>query len=104
MTSPTPDLIFDLAPQDFTPTYSLPDSVEATIPVTAQPDEPGIHWVARGLLAETCARLLARPVSLDHHERRCLTFVSATVSRRPTPATCWPQWICCWIGEAVAGC
>jgi hypothetical protein len=91
MTSPTPDLSFDLSPQDFTPTYSLPDSVKATIPVTAQPGEPGIHWVARGLLTETCARLLARPVGLDHHEGRCLTFVSATVSMASTVASPEPR-------------
>jgi hypothetical protein len=91
MTSPILDLNLDLAPQDFTPTYSLPDSVEATIPVTAQPGEPGIHWVARGLLTETCARLLARPVSLDHHEGRCLTFVSTTVSMASTVASPDPR-------------
>jgi hypothetical protein len=91
MTSSTPDLTLDLAPQDFTSTYSLPDSVEATIPVTVQPGEPGIHWVARGLLTETCTRLLARPVNLDLHEGRCLTFVSATVSMASTVASPDPR-------------
>lgn len=59
MTGPT----LELSPQDFTSTYPLPDGVESLIPTCAQPDEPGAHWVARGLLVETCARLLARPLS-----------------------------------------
>jgi hypothetical protein len=80
MTRPTPYSVPDLAPQDFVGTYPLDDSVEATIPTTAQPGEPGIHWVARGLLTETCARLLARPISLDCIQQRHTTFVSAIVS------------------------
>ena len=88
MNCPTPD---DLDPQDFTGTYPLPDGVEATIPTTAQPGEPGIHWVARGLLTESCARLLARPVSLDYHKRRCLTFVAATMSLAATVLSTDPR-------------
>jgi hypothetical protein len=91
MTSPSPDLPLDLVPQDFTGTYPLPGGVEATISTTAQPGEPGIHWVARGLLTETCARLLARPVSLDYHERRCLTCVTATVSLAATVLSTDPR-------------
>ena len=91
MTSPTPDLVPDLAPQDFVPTYTLLDRVEATIPTAAQPGEPGIHWVARGLLVETCARLLGHPVSLDCLERRQLTFVSVTVSLASTVLSSDPR-------------
>jgi len=69
-----------LAPQDFVGNHPLDDSVEATIPSTAQPGEPGIHWVARGLLTETYARLLGRPISLDCIHQRHTTFVSAIVS------------------------
>ena len=84
MTSPTPDLVPDLVPQDFTRSYSLADTVEASIPTTAQPGEPGIHWVARGLLSETCERLLADPVSLDCVEKRHTTFVSVSLSLAST--------------------
>jgi hypothetical protein len=91
MTSPSPDLFPDLAPQDFVPTYPLPDGVEATIPTTAQLGEPGVHWVARGLLADTSARLLARPISLDYHQRRCLTSVTATMSLTSTVLSTDPQ-------------
>ena len=80
MTKPTPQPVPDLAPQDFVGNYPLDGSVEATIPTTARPGEPGIHWVARGLLTETCARLLGRPISLDCIQQRHTTFVSAIVS------------------------
>lgn len=74
----------DLAPQDFVASYELPDGVDAMIPTSPQPDEPGLHWVARGLLAETCLRLLGRPVSLDYLDKQHITFVSATVSLAST--------------------
>ena len=80
MTGPT----LKLSPNDFTSTYPLPDGVESMIPTTAKPDEPGAHWVARGLLVETCARLLARPLSLGYLERRRLTAISATMSLAST--------------------
>ena len=80
MTGPT----LELSPTDFTSTYPLPAGVESTIPTTAQSDEPGAHWVARGLLVETCARLLARPLSVGYLERRRLTAISATVSLAST--------------------
>ena len=76
MISPTPDLV----PQDFVRDYTLPDGVDAMISTSPEPDEPGIRWVARGLLTETCARLLGRPVGLDYLEKQHITFVSATVS------------------------
>ena len=81
MTSPTfPDLV----PDDFTRTYTLGSTVEASIPTAARPGEPGIHWVARGLLVETGARLLAEPVSVDCVEKRQITFVSVVLSLAAT--------------------
>lgn len=80
MTSPAPDLL----PEDFVRDYTLPEGVDAMIPTSLQPDEPGIHWVARGLLTETCLRLLGRPVALDYLEKQHITFVSATISLAST--------------------
>lgn len=91
MTSPTPDLVSDLAPQDFLGTYPLDDSVRATIPATAAPGEPGIYWVGRGLLVETCARLLGRPLSLDLLERQHITWVSVTISLASTVVSADPR-------------
>ena len=54
MTPTTPEL----RPDDFRP-YDLPDTLDTNIPTRRVPGEPGIHWVARGLLAETCARCSA---------------------------------------------
>lgn len=87
MTSPT----LNLSPQDFTSTYPLPCGVDTVIPTTAQPDEPGAHWIARGLLVETSARLLGRPVSLGYLERRRLTAISATVSLASTVLSTDPR-------------
>ena len=57
----------ELRPDDFR-SYTLPDSLDATIPTGPVPGEPGIHWVARGLMVETCAELLGRPISLDLYD------------------------------------
>jgi hypothetical protein len=74
----------DLDPEHFIRSYELPAGVDAMIPTSSQAGEPGLHWVARGLLAETCLRLLARPVSLHYLEKEHITFVSATVSLAST--------------------
>lgn len=76
MTSTTPELLA----ADFARPYNLAPTVDSTIPNHVQPDEPGAHWVARGLMAETCAQLLARPVRLEYREHESVTFVSAYVS------------------------
>ena len=73
----------DLQADDFR-TYQLPDSLDATIPLIAQPGEPGTHWLARGLMAEICPRLLARPVTLQVIEHEHIVFISAVVSLAST--------------------
>lgn len=70
----------ELIPDHFTRSYDLAPTVDSTIPNQAQPGEPGTHWVARGLMVETSAQMLGRPVRLDYHEREHLTFISAYVS------------------------
>jgi hypothetical protein len=80
MTIPPPEL----RPEDFTRTYDLPDTLTAGIPTCAQPGEPGSHWVARGLMAECCALLLARPLNLDHIEHPHTLFITATISLAST--------------------
>ena len=60
---------YDPRADDFR-SYQLPDSLDATIPVTGQPSEPGTHWLARGLMAELYPRLLARPVTPAGHRAR----------------------------------
>ena len=67
----------DLDPEDFLDSYDLPDSVDTSIPRTAQLDEPTSHWMAPGLLAETCDRLGAEPLVLDYIENTHTTFISA---------------------------
>ena len=73
-----------LAPQDFVRSYDLIDTIDATIPTRAQPGEPGTHWVARGLLAETCAQLLGRPIALEYYEKHQVVFISARLSLAAT--------------------
>jgi hypothetical protein len=80
MTIPPPEL----RPEDFTRTYDLPESLTASIPPLSQPGEPGSHWLARGLMAETCARMLARPMNLDLIEQAHTIFVSALISLAST--------------------
>jgi hypothetical protein len=75
---------YDLRADDFTRTYDLPESLTANIPPLAQPGEPGAHWLARGLMAETCARMLARPVNLDLIEQPHTIFISALISLAST--------------------
>lgn len=69
----------DLDPEDYLDSYDLPDTVTTTIPLTSQLHEPNAHWLARGLLTETCHRLNAQPRSLDHVEYSNLVFISARV-------------------------
>jgi hypothetical protein len=76
MTPQRPELI----PDHFARSYDLAPTVDSTIPNRTQPGEPGTHWVARGLMVETCAQMLGRPVRLDHHERENVTYVTAYVS------------------------
>ena len=80
MTPTTPDL----RPEDFVANYNLPDSLDATIPTRHQPGEPGIHWVARGLMVETCAQLLGRPISVDLHDHPNTAFIQALISLAST--------------------
>lgn len=68
-----------LLPDDFRP-YNLIPTTDSTIPTRALPGEPGSHWVARGLMVETCAQLLGRPVRLEHYLHEHLTYISAHVS------------------------
>ena len=79
MTPTTPELRAD----DFRP-YTLPDSLDTTTPTRCVPGEPGIHWVARGLMVETCAQLLGRPISLDLHDHRNTAFIQALISLAST--------------------
>lgn len=67
----------ELDAEDYLDPYDLPDTVDTAVPRTAQDDEPTGHWVARGLIAETCDRLAARPLSLDYIEHPHITFISA---------------------------
>lgn len=74
---------YDLQADDFR-SYQLSDSLDATIPLTAQPGEPGTHWLARGLMAEIYPRLLARPVTLQVIEHEHIVFISAVISLAST--------------------
>ena len=85
MTPTTPDL----RPDDFRP-YTLPDSLDTTIPTRCVPGEPGIYWVARGLMAETCAQLLGRPISLDLLDHQSTVFVHALISLSSTVLSAEP--------------
>src|SRR5215203_6023332 len=50
-----------------------------------QPGEPGAHWVARGLLTETCTRLLGRPLSLGYQDYpQAMTVISVHLSLAST--------------------
>ena len=79
MTPNTPEL----RPDDFR-SYTLSDSLDTTIASRTVPGEPGIHWVARGLMAETCARLLGRPISLDLLDHPNTVFTHALISLSST--------------------
>ena len=85
MTPTTPELRAD----DFRP-YTLPDSLDTTIPTRCVPGEPGIHWVARGLLTETSAQLLGRPISLDLLDHRHTVFIHALISLSSTVLSAEP--------------
>jgi hypothetical protein len=74
MTPTTPEF----RPDDFRP-YTLPDSLDTTIPTRPIPGEPGMYWVARGLMAETCAQLLGRPISLDLLDHPHTVFIHALI-------------------------
>jgi hypothetical protein len=80
----------ELRPEDFVGSYNLPDSLEATIPTGHEPGEPGIYWVARGLLAETCAQLLGRPISLDLLDHPHTVFIHALISLASTVLSAEP--------------
>jgi hypothetical protein len=71
---------YELIPDHFTRSYDLAPTVDSTISNRAQPGEPGAHWVARGLMVETCAQMLGRPVRLDYREREHVTYATAYVS------------------------
>jgi hypothetical protein len=79
----------ELRPDDFR-AYDLPDSLDATIPARMVPGEPGIHWVARGLTVETCAQLLARPISLDLLDHPYTVFINALISLSSTVLSAEP--------------
>jgi hypothetical protein len=79
----------ELRPDHFRP-YTLPDSLEATIPTCPVPGEPGIHWVARGLMVETCAQLLGRPISLDLYDHAHTVFIQALISLSSTVLSAQP--------------
>jgi hypothetical protein len=85
MTPTTPEL----RPDDFRP-YTLPDSLDATIPTRCVPGEPGIHWVARGLIAEACAQLLGRPISLDLLDHPDTVFIHALICLSSTVLSAEP--------------
>jgi hypothetical protein len=85
MTPNTPEL----RPDDFRP-YTLPDSLDTTIPSRSVSGEPGIHWVARGLMAETCAQLLGRPISLDLLDHGNTVFINALISLSSTVLSAEP--------------
>lgn len=74
---------YDLQADDFR-SYQLPDTLDATIAATAQPGEPATHWLARGLMSETCQRLLARPITLQVIDHEHIVFISAVVSLAST--------------------
>jgi hypothetical protein len=73
----------ELRPDDFR-SYTLPDSLNATIPTGPVPGEPGIHWLARGLMVETCAQLLGRPISLDPYDHPHTVLIQALISLSST--------------------
>jgi hypothetical protein len=74
-----------LRAEDFARSYDLHDGVDADIPLQAQPGEPGIHWVARGLLVETCLQPLGWPLSLGHyHYPAVMTVISVHLSLAST--------------------
>jgi hypothetical protein len=85
MTRTTPEL----RPDDFRP-YTLPESMETTIPTQCVPGEPGIHWVARGLITETSAQLLGRPISLDLLDHPNSVFIHALISLSSTVLSAEP--------------
>ena len=70
----------ELIPDHFLRSYDLAPTVDSTVPNRAQPGEPGSHWVARGLLVETCGQLLGRPVRLEYCQHEHLTVISVYVS------------------------
>ena len=74
---------YDLQADDFR-SYRLLDSLDATIPVAAQPGEPGTHWFARGLMAEVSQQMLGRPITLQVIEHEHIVFISAVVSLTTT--------------------
>jgi hypothetical protein len=81
--------ILELRPDDFRP-YTLPDSLDTTIPTRCVPGEPGIYWVARGLIAESCAQLLGRPISLDLLDHPNTAFIHALISLSSTVLSAEP--------------
>ena len=85
MTPATPELRAD----DFR-SYTLLDSLETSIPSRTVPGESGIHWVARGLMVETCAQLLGRPVSLDLLDHPNTVFIRALISLSSTVLSAEP--------------
>jgi hypothetical protein len=70
---------YDLRADDFRD-YHLPPSIAGNVSSLPWPDEPGAHWLARGLMAETSQRLLARPVALELTEQQHVTVISAAMS------------------------
>ena len=75
---------YDPRADDFVRSYDLPESLTTNIPPLKQRGEPGVHWLARGLMAEACARMLARPVNLDLIDQPHTIFVSALISLAST--------------------
>ena len=74
---------YDLRADDFRD-YHLPPSIAGNVSPLLCPDEPGTHWVARGLMAEVSRRLLARPIALELTGQEHLTVISAVMSLAST--------------------
>ena len=74
---------YDLQADDFRD-YHLPPSLTGDVSPLPRPDEPGTHWLARGLMAETSQRLLARPIALELTEQEHTTSISAVMSLAST--------------------
>ena len=74
---------YDLRADDFRD-YHLPPSITGDVSPIPWPDEPGTHWLARGLMAETTRRLLARPIALELTEQKHTTSIAAVMSLAST--------------------
>lgn len=74
---------YDVRADDFRD-YHLPPSITGDVSPLPWPNEPGTHWLARGLMAEVSRRLLARPIALELTEQEHVTVISAVMSLAST--------------------